>query len=151
MELSGKELELCREVFAAKYGPHIGKAVIQLEWNMASGHEYRAAWLACLTADRGQEPVAYRRVSNISGQVTGLFSCEEERLGIELKTERLEPLYASPSSVADVEKVKHWVCHNGGLLNEWAKDWRPSSGITLTSFIRKKLDAAIATNKEAAK
>ena len=48
----------------------------------------------------------------------------------------------------DAEFVRNWVCHNGGLLNEWAACWNPCTG-TLTRFIRMKLNAAIdAARKE---
>ena len=37
-------------------------------------------------------PVAWRRVSKITGKCTGLF----ETADVELRTERLEPLYLAP-------------------------------------------------------
>lgn len=45
--------------------------------------------------------------------------------------------------VEENEKLREWMCHYGGLLNEWPKDWNPSSGITLTAFMRKRLDIAL--------
>lgn len=38
-------------------------------------------------------PVAYRRVSNITGEVTGYFPTDAD---VELKSEHLEPLYSQP-------------------------------------------------------
>jgi hypothetical protein len=40
------------------------------------------------------------------------------------------------------EYVIDWICHNGGLINEWAKEWNPNHG-TLTAYIRKRLEAAL--------
>jgi hypothetical protein len=40
------------------------------------------------------------------------------------------------------EEVRQWVCHNGGLLNEWAKEWNPARDGALTDFIGRCLDAA---------
>lgn len=53
--------------------------------------------------------------------------------------ERLEALCEAEEG-ADI--LRNWVIHNGGLLNEWAKEWNPSI-IPLTAYIGKRLDAAI--------
>ena len=46
------------------------------------------------------------------------------------------------AEVAEVERVKDWICHNGGLLDVWAKEWNPNRS-TLTAYLRKRLDAAL--------
>lgn len=40
------------------------------------------------------------------------------------------------------EHLREWVIHNGGLLNEWAREWVPGKK-TLTAFIGDKLDHAL--------
>jgi hypothetical protein len=47
---------------------------------------------------------------------------------------------------AELERTKTWVCHHGGLLNSWANEWNPAR-MTLTKFIRTKLDAALENSK----
>lgn len=53
----------------------------------------------------------------------------------------------------DVERLEaklalqtDWMCHNGGLLAAWAREWKPGEG-SLTSRIRDKLDIALAEYK----
>lgn len=41
------------------------------------------------------------------------------------------------------EKLLHWVCHYGGMLNTWALEWRPIKDGTLTEFIERKLRAVL--------
>ena len=48
-----------------------------------------------------------------------------------------------PSSVSGADAVIRWVCHNGGLLNEWAAEWRPSGRLTLTAYIESRLRHAL--------
>lgn len=43
-------------------------------------------------------PCAWRRISNISGECTGLFAHDD----VELRTERLEPLYSAADVAAQV-------------------------------------------------
>lgn len=50
-------------------------------------------------------------------------------------------------AIAERELVVNWVCHNGGLLNEWAAEWRPGRE-TCTAYIRRRLEAAIAAGGE---
>lgn len=43
----------------------------------------------------------------------------------------------------DRERLVNWICHNGGLLNEWAKEWDVKNDPPLTKFIETKLLAAM--------
>jgi len=39
--------------------------------------------------------------------------------------------------------MRDWVCHNGGLLNDWAREWNVYNHPPLVEFIRQKLDTAL--------
>ena len=54
-------------------------------------------------AMRAAKPVAWLRVSNISGHVTGVFEAGADGSApdVQLRTERLEPLYTAPPASAD--------------------------------------------------
>ena len=40
-------------------------------------------------------------------------------------------------------KLKQFICHEGGLIDEWANEWNPSEPITLTAYIEERLDEAM--------
>jgi len=44
---------------------------------------------------------------------------------------------------AQVVWLKHWICHNGGLIDDWAKEWGVSTPITLTEYIAQRLKAEL--------
>ena len=44
---------------------------------------------------------------------------------------------------AEVKQLKHWICHNGGLIDEWANEWNPSDPVTLVAHIENRLAEAL--------
>ena len=79
---------------------------------------------------------------------------ESQRLGMQAMDELAAAnaeITALTAAQADAEFVRNWVCHNGGLLKkweiEWAREWEFGS-IERSSYLRKRLDAAIDAAKE---
>lgn len=38
--------------------------------------------------------------------------------------------------------LAEWLLHNGGLLNEWAQDWRPEKHGPLIPWLRRRVEDA---------
>jgi hypothetical protein len=61
----------------------------------------------------------------------------------ENEAELLRAVNANDHLRADIAALRHFICHHGGLINVWGREWMPDKHPPLTDFIAERLDATI--------